>query len=308
MKRWPWVLFVAALVLYLLTGVVQVRPGERAVVRRLGRVLADKPGPGLWIGLPWGIDRVDRVEVDAVRSVAVGYEGDPGDGSTMPAGQLVTGDNNLVNVEASLYYKVSPDGLADFALQRERIPGLLERVAEAVAGEWVAGQPVDEVLLRGKTALRAELLAKVRQRIAGYGLGVEVLDATVAVIAPPDEVREAFNSVAQAQTEMATGRNRAEQKAATRLLSARAEAFRIGESARGEAEARVILAKREAGRFLARLAQYRIGVKSDPDYLTQLWRDERGKLLGKLKERGQVDLLDHRLSAGGLEIIAAPGK
>src|SRR4051794_4558732 len=106
----------ALLPLYLLTGVVQVRPGERAVVRRFGRILDEKPGPGLWVGLPWGMDRVDRVEVDAVRAVNVGYDGEPGDGD-VPAGQLITGDNNLVNVNFSLLYKVDPEGLADFAVQ-----------------------------------------------------------------------------------------------------------------------------------------------------------------------------------------------
>ena len=53
----------------LTAGVVQVRPGERAVVRRFGRVLEHKPEPGLWVGLPWGMDRVDRVAVDRVQSV-----------------------------------------------------------------------------------------------------------------------------------------------------------------------------------------------------------------------------------------------
>ena len=70
------VVAVVLIVAYLLTGVVQVRPGERAVVRRFGRVLEHKPGPGLWVGLPWGMDRVDRVAVDQVRPVEVGYRPD----------------------------------------------------------------------------------------------------------------------------------------------------------------------------------------------------------------------------------------
>src|SRR5215204_7096619 len=100
--RWVWV---PLLVLYLLTGVVQVRPGERAVVRRFGRVLEEKPEPGLWIGLPWGMDRVDRVEVDRVRQVSVGYSEDE---SGLPSGQVLTGDHNLVNLRVLLYYKVRP--------------------------------------------------------------------------------------------------------------------------------------------------------------------------------------------------------
>src|SRR3954447_8619948 len=53
-------LVLLALAAYLLTGVAQVRPEERAVVRRFGRVVA-RPGPGLWVGFPAGIDRLHRV-------------------------------------------------------------------------------------------------------------------------------------------------------------------------------------------------------------------------------------------------------
>ena len=58
------------LIAYLLTGVYQVGPDERAVVRRFGKVVA-RPGPGLGFGLPWGIDRVDRVPVRTVRQLRI---------------------------------------------------------------------------------------------------------------------------------------------------------------------------------------------------------------------------------------------
>ena len=53
MKR--FVLALAALLFLVYTAataLTQVQPGERAVIRRLGRVLPDKPRPGLTIGLP----------------------------------------------------------------------------------------------------------------------------------------------------------------------------------------------------------------------------------------------------------------
>jgi membrane protease subunit HflK len=293
------------LALYLLTGVVQVRPGERAVVRRFGRVLPEKPGPGLWVGLPWGMDRVDRIEVDAVRTVSVGYDGDPGDGA-VPAGQFITGDNNLVNVNFSLFYKVDPDRLADFAVQADLVPAALARLAESAACEWAAGRAVDDVLLRGKTALRAELLSRVRAGLSGLNLGVEVLDARVSHVGPPDEVREAFDAVARAQTEMATARFRAEQEAATRQRAARGEAFRVMESARAYAHSRQTLARKEAVSFLARLEKYREGVKRNPEYLTVLWREERGRLLQTLRSQKRIGLLDHYLHAGGLDIFSPP--
>src|SRR5437870_8644723 len=83
-----------------LSAVTQVRRRERAVVRRFGRVLDEKPRPGLWIGLPWGMDRVDRVPVDLVRRVTVGYEpSEEAPAGMIPIGQLLTGDRNLVNIQ-----------------------------------------------------------------------------------------------------------------------------------------------------------------------------------------------------------------
>src|SRR5438128_10228500 len=91
-----------------LSAVTEVRPGERAVVRRFGRVLDEKPKPGLWIGLPWGMDRVDRVPVDLARRLLVGYQPDAqADSVQTPPGQLLTGDHNLVNVQVALIYTVN---------------------------------------------------------------------------------------------------------------------------------------------------------------------------------------------------------
>src|SRR5207302_4814993 len=88
MKRVLFILVFVVFTASLLTGVTEVRPGERAVVRRFGRVLDEKPKPGLWIGLPWGIDRVDRVPVDLARRLLVGYQPDGQDNVQTPPGQL----------------------------------------------------------------------------------------------------------------------------------------------------------------------------------------------------------------------------
>ena len=67
-----------------------------------------------------------------------------------------------------------------------------------------------------------------------------------------------------------------------------------------------VVAKQEAGRFLARLRQYEQARATNPKYLDQLWQEERGKLFAKLRDSGQIDLLDHRLGADGLDVWTAP--
>src|SRR5579884_2394167 len=122
---------------YTMTGVVQVRPGERGVVRRFGRLLPDRLEPGLSVQLPWGMDRVDKVAVDRVQSVVVGYQEDDSFGESMPAGQLLTGDHNLLNLPARLTYKVRRDEEAEYLLQADRGDALLTRAVEAVMAQWV---------------------------------------------------------------------------------------------------------------------------------------------------------------------------
>ncbi|MFO0842894.1 MAG: protease modulator HflK [Gemmataceae bacterium] len=306
MRLLKWALAIL-LALYLLTGVVQVRRGERAVVRRFGRVLAERPEPGLWVGLPYGMDRVDRVEVDTVRSVEVGYRPEAeAREAAMPEGQLLTGDHNLVNVQVVLYYRVRPEQVVEFVLAGDRVAPSLERAAEAAMATWVAGRDVDDVLLRGKNALRAELIPRLRDVVEPYNLGVEVLDVRVAKVAPPDEVKDAFDNVARAQTQITTLRHRAEQEAATRLRLAGADRFRIEEAAKGYAHSKRVIARQDARRFTERLRQYRAARDGNPDYLRQLWQEERGRLFATLRQNGMIDLLDHRLSEGGLDVITAP--
>jgi membrane protease subunit HflK len=306
MRRILLGILAAAVVAYGLSGVVEVRPGERAVVRRFGRVLDEKPGPGLWIGLPWGMDQVDRVPVERVQRVTIGFSDGDGDGQSMPAGRLLTGDQNLVDVQAEIYFKVRADRLEDYVTHQDRIPALLARAAETVMGEWVAGRTVDEVLLNGKNALRPELTEGTRERIESYNLGVEVLDAQVALIAPPGQVKEAFDSVAQAQTRIATLLNQAEQDAEAKLRVAHSEAFRVEQLALAYASSQKLLAQRDAERFTTRLEQYRRGLKNNPFYLRQIWEEERGKLFAAMRESGQLGLLDDHLGADGLDLTVAP--
>ncbi len=306
--RYRWFIVAALLSAYLLTGLVQIRPGERGVVRRFGRLLDRRLEPGLSLQLPWGMDRVDRVAVDRVQSVVAGYREDDGSGDTMPAGQLLTGDHNLVNVQVILTYKVQPNEEADYVEQADRVDALLTRAVESVMAQWLAGRTVDEVLLKGKNDMRLILKEQTQARIEGYRLGVQILDARVTSIAPPVEVKPDFDGVALAQTRNTTLRNTAEQNVERERRMAEAEIYRIEQDTAAYLHSRDLLARQEADRFLKRLHQYQVGRQGNPYYLRQIWEEARGKLFARLKQNGQIDLLDHHLSANGLDLTTAPLK
>jgi membrane protease subunit HflK len=299
-------LLAVLLVGYLLTGVALVRPGERVVVRRFGRVLEDKPGPGLWVGLPWGMDRVDRVEVDRVRRVEVGYLPGADASAVAPPGQLLTGDHNLVNLLVAVNYVVVPDEVEDYVVQGDRVEGLLARATETALAEWVAGRTVDEVLGAGKRELPRLVVAQVQERVRPYRLGVRLTDASVAYLAPPDEVKYAFDAVTRSQTEIRTNVNKAEEDAERKRRDAEAKKYALEQQAAAYAVEQRRLAAADAEAFEHRLETYRRLRRENPDYLAGIWWDEMGKLFGQMRKNGQIDLLDNHLGTDGLDITVVP--
>lgn len=290
------------LALYLLTGVAFIRPGERAVVRRFGRVV-ETPGPGLRLGFPWGIDRVDRIAVDQVRRVRVGYQPASDEaGPATPPGQLVTGDHNLVNVQAVVDYTVLGDQIEDYLVQASRVDDLVERAAESALAEWIAARKVDDVLGIDKSTLPDWLARRTQERIEPYRLGVRIQGASILLLAPPDQVRSAFEEVTRAQTRVQTERNDAQQKAAQLRRRAEADRYQLERETDAYVNRQLELARTEAAAFRQRLEQYRQLQKDNPHILAAIWWDEMGKLFTRMRANGRIDLLDHYLAGDGLDI------
>jgi membrane protease subunit HflK len=289
---------------YLLTGWKPVRPGERAVVRRFGRVVAT-PGPGLWIGLPWGLDRVDRVSIQ-LRRVAVSFQSEDEDDFAVPQGQFLTGDHNLVNVQVMIDYAVDESQLVDFVEQEERVEGVVARTAETVLAEWIAGRTVDEVLMRGQAELPLWLVRLAGQRIQSYHLGVQIQSANVSHLLPPKQVKADFDEVTRAQTSIQTRTNEALQRKVEILRDAQKVSFEMEKQTDSYVAQRLRLARADADRFERRLEKFHQLRKENPDYLAAIWWDEMGSLFSRMKENAALDLLDNHLGADGLDITVFP--
>jgi membrane protease subunit HflK len=287
---------VLAVVVTLWTSVTQVNAGERGVVRRFGRVI-EIAGPGLYIGLPWGIDRVDRVAVDRVRRVTVGYSDRDTDelNLTTPPGQLLTGDHNLVNIQVMIDYAVDDTAVEQFVLYGDQADGLVARVAETVLAEWIASRGVDDVLLTGKVLLPAHVVAETQKRIAQYELGVRIQVVTVPYLFAPKEVKAAFDDVTRAQAEIQTQIDEASQKADRLLGEANTEKYRIEEMADARAREIKAMALAKAKGFENSLALYHLLRKQNPNYLAMLWWGDMNRMYMRIRQSGRVELLDDAL-------------
>jgi len=246
------------------------------------------------------------VPVRTVRQLRAGFTPETAsDAAGTPPGQYLTGDQNLVNVQLVLDYAIGETDadLDDFVMHRDRVDAVLAREADAAAAEWAAGRAVDDVLLAGNAALPAWLMGRLPDRIAGLRLGVRVQRVSVAHLAPPDEVRAAFEQVTQAQTGIRTKEYQARQEADQRTRQAESLRYKFEQEAEVFRDGHLRQARADATDFRAQLAAYTELKKANPEALALLWWVELQKALAGVQARGgRVEPLDDHVGRDGLDV------
>ncbi len=265
---------------FIAAGWCVVAPGEVVVVRRLGRVVEPPWGPGLHWRYPAGIDRLDRVRTDAVRLLTVGQSGPPSAGREPSAGELLSGDLNLLRVEATLQYRVASP--IDHALRSDQAEDLLARAAESGLSRAVAHRGVDAVLRTDRRRIAQEVGDDVQSAADGLRLGVLILGVSLTDARPPVEVAADFAEAQAAESRRDDRINVARTYEAIQHATASSRGEALREAARAEAGRTLITARAEADRFLALLAE----VRRSPDLtLHRLYIETVQSLLERVRRK-----------------------
>ena len=293
----------AALLLWLLTCVTIVAVDEQAVVRRFGAVVSDRVPPGLHLGLPWGVDCVDRVKVREQKRITVGFEIPDtvlGRQATPAQREFLTGDENLVNIELLVQYTVREPRLYLFG--SADATRTLRQAAESAIVTTSASRPVDLLLTSGKLEAQTQLRQAIQDAADRYALGISVSAVNIQSISPPIKVADAFRDVAGAREDRDRIMKEAESYANAAVPAAEGEAARMQEEGLAYREKKTREARGDADRFLKAYAAYRLS----PDVTsTRLHLEAIEEILGRVKVihqsgRTPVDLnLLPRQSAGG---------
>jgi Cu+-exporting ATPase len=270
---------------YALTGLVQVRPDERAVVRRFGRVLDDDLGPGLSWRWPWPVEEVTKLQPDRVHTVEVGFRTPAGAGTNPgaltwasahggdwqlvePEAVMLTGDGNLVEVQASVRYTIRDTHAYLFDV---RDPDEVLRAAtESVLRQAVAGRPFIGLLTADRARFQEDVLKRLEKRLLEFGpagLGLRLDGLSLQDLHPPAAVVPDYYAVARAMEARDRAINQAKADAvvterqaqweAQKLVRA-AEASRAEVVKQAEAERTVFLARRRARTELPVAEEWRL--------------------------------------------------
>jgi membrane protease subunit HflK len=262
------------------TGLRVVQPGERMVVRRFGRLVQPAWEPGLHWGLPLGLDRFDRVRTDVVRRLVVGTNDTEEAGDNPAAGEFVTGDLNLVRVQAIVQYRVA--SAAEMVVATEGLETMLDRLAEASLSRALARRDIDSVIRGDRHQIGQEMEDELQAAISSDRLGLEILGVSLTEARPPAEVAADFAAVQSAESQRDRRSTEARTQAETTLATARATAQARLETARASSHRRLVTARSRAGKFLALLAEAR---KSRELTIQRLYSSAMKTLLGKVRRK-----------------------
>ncbi|MGP0070016.1 MAG: FtsH protease activity modulator HflK [Isosphaeraceae bacterium] len=244
-----------ACMLFVAAGLCMVAPGEVAVVRRFGRLIEPPWGPGLHWRFPLGVDRLDRVRSDAVRQFTIGQSGPPSADQEPSSGEALTGDLNLVNIQATVQYRVANP--VDYVLRIEDVEPVLIRGAEASLSRALSRLSIDAVLRSERRRIAEESQADIQAAADRLPLGVTILGVSLTEARPPIEVAADFAAAQSAESARDRRINDATTDAAVKLTGASARAQAIQETARADAERMILNDRAEAQRFLALMTEAR---------------------------------------------------
>jgi membrane protease subunit HflK len=262
------------------TGVVVVLPGESVIVRRFGRVLPQAWGPGLHVGLPRGIDRIERLRLEEVRRIELGLAESAGPNDDPGAGEYLTGDLNLIHARAVVQYRVAdPVRFVLAASDREMV---LQRLAESSLAKAFSKRPIDAALRDGRSAIAGDVQDDLDRGSRAYGLGLSILGVSLTDAQPPIEVQPDFAAAQAARSDRERKINEAKSRSATVLIEAKSKAQAIGESSKAESERTVGIAKAKAARFLSMLVE---AERSRRLTVKKLYLDGMLELLPKVRRK-----------------------
>lgn len=239
---------VLAIAFWAYKSVYTVQPDEVAVELRFGQPKPDLSGPGLHFHW-WPVETVETAKISE-QLIDIG-EGSRGNGDS---GLMLTGDQNIVNVQFSVAYEVSDPRAYLFDVSDP--DGMLRQVAESAMRESVGRRPADDIFRDDREGIANDVREIIQTTLNTYKTGLTINAISIEDAAPPREVADAFDEVQRAEQDEDKFVEQANQYSNKKLGAARGEAAHVREEAAAYKNRVVQEAEGASKRFIAIYDEY----------------------------------------------------
>ena len=257
----PIILVLVVLIaIWAFSGLYRVLPDEQGVVLRFGK-FASTTQPGLNYHIPYPIETVLTPKVTKVNRIDIGFRAASDTGRTAGVDDvseeslMLTGDENIVNIDFSVFWVIKDAGKFLFKIQSP--VETVKAAAETAMREVVAKSRLQPILTEGRSKIENETQDIIQSLLDEYESGIQITQVQTQKADPPDQVIDAFRDVQAARADMERSKNEAEAYQNDVIPRARGDAAKILQEAEAYKKKVVALAEGEASRFLAIYNEYK---------------------------------------------------
>ena len=252
---------------------------QQAVVTTFGKV-TDVTDAGVHFRIPFGIQRVQKVDVNVYQKIELGYTSD-GNYYNVNENEstMITGDYNIVNVDFFVEYKISDPVQYLYSSNDPEL--ILRNLIQSQIRNVVGSSTVDAVLTDGKENIQMQVKDLVSSILEEYNIGLTLVDVKIQDAEPPtQEVIEAFKAVETAKQKAETVINDAKAYENAQLPLAEAQADQLIQNAEYLRQKRINEAIEQVAMFEAMYAEY----AQNPDItLSRMYYEAISEILPDVK-------------------------
>jgi membrane protease subunit HflK len=244
-----WLIIPIVALVWLATGFFTVEPYERGLIQRFGRY-TNSVQEGLRYHWPWPFESVTKVNYTQTRQFEVGGAG----GSGLEEATMLTNDENIVNIQFVVQYKVDePVSYAFHVLNPEKTirDAAISAMREVIGRNTIYGALTDK-----RASIQEDTRETLQAMMAKYDTGLIVNNVELQDVHVPADVIQAFKDVTSAREDSERFINEARGYRNNKLPEAEAQAYNLVAQAQAYKAERINIAKGDAARFSSLLAEY----------------------------------------------------
>ncbi|MGA2127180.1 MAG: FtsH protease activity modulator HflK [Xanthobacteraceae bacterium] len=253
----------AAVVLWGLSGFFRVEPDELGVVLRFGKYVRDAT-PGLNYHLPYPIESALTPKALRVNKIDIGMRIDDDlrrGGSRVrdvpEESLMLTGDENIVDVDFSVFWLIKPKGVADYLFNIQNPEGTVKAVAESAMREVIGRSLIQPILTGARQNIEVAVQELMQKTLDNYGSGIQVTQVQLQKVDPPAQVIDSFRDVQAARADAERAQNEAQTYANRVIPEAKGRVAKITQDAEAYKEQTVAEATGQTARFVKVYDEYK---------------------------------------------------
>jgi membrane protease subunit HflK len=190
---------------------------------------------------------------------------------------MLTGDENIVDVDFSVFWKIKLDGVGDYLFNIQQPEGTVKAVAESAMREVIGRSNIQPILTGARQNIETAVQDLMQQILNQYHSGIEITQVQLQKVDPPSQVIDAFRDVQAARADLERAQNEAQSYANRVVPEARGRASQILQAAEAYRDQVQAEAKGGSARFLSVYDAYKMA----PDVTRQrMYLETMERLLG----------------------------